>query len=81
MLMKKGKLYPDFKHFLPIELLKHIAVYFVQELAPSPSINMKFEMQHDNDINWNDLSTDILVLIQRTATIIFYTSFQCRIPG
>ena len=52
---KGCEIYPDFNLFSPNELRKHIGVYFVQGLAPSPNINMKFKGQRENDINGNDL--------------------------
>ena len=49
----EGGIYPDFFPFTPFELRKHIAVYFVNGLAPSPKVAMKFQSQAQNDINGN----------------------------
>ena len=55
-----GEIYPNWKPFGPAELRKHIAVYFVQGLSPSQTIDMKFKSQGDNDINGNDFITRCL---------------------
>ena len=51
---QKGEIYPDFKPFTPTELRKHIGVYFVHGLSPSPHVNQKFQSQADNPMNGND---------------------------
>ena len=51
---QEGEVYPEFEIFSPVELRKHIALYFVQGLSPSPTIDMKFKSQDEDDINGND---------------------------
>ena len=51
---QKGETYPDFKPSTLTELRKHIGVYFVHGLSPSPSVSHKFQSQADNPINGND---------------------------
>ena len=60
----EGEIYPDFKPFSPIELRKHIGVYFVHGLAPSPSISMNFKPHSENNVNGNDFFIDVLDLVQ-----------------
>ena len=49
-----GEIYPDFYPFTPDETRKHLGVYIVHGLAPSPEANMKFKTQSEDDINRND---------------------------
>ena len=51
---QEGEIYPDFVPFTAIELRKHIGVYFVHGLAPSPTMKMKFKRQGANIMNGND---------------------------
>ena len=51
---QEGEIYPDFVPFTPIELRKHIGLYFLHGLAPSQLLNMKFKTQRENCINGND---------------------------
>ena len=46
--------YPDFKPFTPREIEKHLAVYFVNGLNPSPQVEMKFRQQAHDPIQGND---------------------------
>ena len=49
-----GEIYPDFYPFTPDEMRKHLGVYIVHGLAPSPEVSMKFKNQSEDDINGND---------------------------
>ena len=57
---QEGEVYSDFTQFTPIELRKHIGVYFLHGLAPSPTISMKFKKQSQNCINGNDFVSSCL---------------------
>ena len=56
-----GEVYPDLEPFSLIELRKHIDVYFIHRLAPSPHVSMKFKLQRDNVLNGNDFVKTCLV--------------------
>ena len=49
-----GEIYPDFYPFTPNELRKHLGLYIVHGLAPSPEVSMKFKSQSEDDINGNN---------------------------
>ena len=55
------EIYPDFKPFIPEELRKHLGVYIVPGLSPTPELNMKFQSQAEDDINGNDFVKRCLV--------------------
>ena len=57
----EGEIYPDFKLFIPEELRKHLGVYIVNDLSPTPYLNMKFQSQAEDDINGNDFLKQCLV--------------------
>ena len=50
----EGEIYPDFKPFIPEEIRKHLGVYILHGLSPTPELNMKFQSQAEDDINGND---------------------------
>ena len=50
----EGKVYPDYIPFTNDELRKHIGLYMVHGLAPSPQVSMKFSSQEQDEINRND---------------------------
>ena len=50
----EGEIYPDFYPFTPDEMRRHLGVYIVQGLFPSPEVSMKFYTQSEDDINGND---------------------------
>jgi Transposase IS4 len=47
-------IYQDFKPFTPREIEKHLAIYFVNGLNPSPQVEMKFRQQAFDPIQGND---------------------------
>lgn len=49
--------YPSFKDnpFTPSEIERHIGLYFLNGLSPSPSVDMKFKNQTDDPVNGNDM--------------------------
>ena len=47
--------YPDFVSFTPREIERHLGVYFINGLNPSPQVKMKFRSQEQDPINENDL--------------------------
>ena len=49
-----GGKYKDFKHFTLHELMKHIGLYLLQGLSPSPQVEMKFHSQSEDPVNGND---------------------------
>ena len=49
-----GGYYRDFVKFTPEEIRKHIAVYILHSLSPSPQLAMKFNTQVQDEINGND---------------------------
>ena len=51
-----GGKYKDFENFTLPELMRHIGLYLVQALSPSPQVEMKFNSQKDDPVNGNDLS-------------------------
>ena len=52
---KDGVIYRDWKPFTSKELMKHIGVYFLQGVSPSPQVEMKFNCQATNPCNGNDM--------------------------
>ena len=48
-----GGKYKDFKHFTLHELMKHIGLYLLQGLSPSPQVEMKFHSQSEDPVNGN----------------------------
>ena len=48
------EVYPDYIPFYNDGLRKHIGVYMVHGLSPSPHVSMKFNSQQEDDINGND---------------------------
>ena len=49
----EGGLYPDYVSFTTEELRRHLGVYIVHSLSPSPEVGMKFQTQSEDDINGN----------------------------
>ena len=52
---KHGTIYSDFKDFTPVELMKHIGVYFLQGVSPAPRVELKMKPQCMDPINGNDM--------------------------
>ena len=50
----EGEIYLDFKPFIHEDLRKHLGVYIVHGLSPTPELNMKFQSQAEDDIHGND---------------------------
>ena len=50
-----GGKYHDFEPFVLPELMKHIGLYLLQALSPSPQVDMKFNLQQEDPVNGNDL--------------------------
>eukprot|EP00957_Ditylum_brightwellii_P013216 997438-Ditylum_brightwellii.AAC.2 len=46
--------YDMFTNFTPAEIEKHIGVYTLNGLSPSPDIKMKFSQQKNKEVNKND---------------------------
>jgi len=49
-----GGKYKDFTQFTLEELMRHVGLYLLQGLSPSPQIEMKFTSQHEDPVNGND---------------------------
>ena len=49
-----GGKYKDFRKISLHELMKHIGLYFLQGLSPSPLVELKFHSQSDDPVNGND---------------------------
>ena len=49
-----GGKYDNFVNFTTVELMKHIGLYLLQALSPSPQVEMKFRSQKDDPVNGND---------------------------
>ena len=50
----EGEIYPDFKPFIPEELRKHLGVYILHGLSPTPELNMNLQSQAEDNINGNE---------------------------
>ena len=50
-----GGKYEDFVNFSTDELMKHIGIYLLQALSPSPQVEMKFHSQVEDPVNGSDL--------------------------
>ena len=46
--------YPDFKPFTPSEIRKHVGIYVLQGLNPSPRVEWKFAPQRRDKVHGND---------------------------
>ena len=51
---QEGEVYPDYTPFTNYELRKHIGLYMVHGLDPSPQMSMKFTSQEQDEIIGND---------------------------
>ena len=51
---EEGKSYPDFIPFTCAELRKHIGLFMLQGISPSPQISMKFKNQNEDFANGSD---------------------------
>ena len=51
---KGGTIYTDYVPFSVEEMMKHIGIYFLHEVSPSPQMEMKFRPQCDDPFNGND---------------------------
>ena len=49
-----GGKYDCFENFTTVELMRHIGLYLLQALSPSPQVEMKFQSQKDDPVNGND---------------------------
>ena len=49
-----GGKYKDFTNFTLDEIMRHVGLYLLQGLSPSPQIEMKFTPQHEDPVNGND---------------------------
>ena len=49
-----GGKYDNFENFTTNELMKHIGLYLLQALSPSPQVEMKFASQTEDPVNGND---------------------------
>lgn len=52
---KDGTIYKDFVPFTVHEIMKHIGVYFIHGVSPSPQVEQKMRSQVDDPINGNDM--------------------------
>ena len=50
-----GTIYPDFVPFTVDELMKHIGIYFLNGVSPSPQVEQKLSPQEKDPINGNDM--------------------------
>ena len=50
----QGGKYHDFEPFSIVEFQRHIGLYLVQALSPSPQVEMKFHSQLEDPVNGND---------------------------
>jgi hypothetical protein len=50
----QGGKYHDFEPFSIVEFQRHIGLYLVQALSPSPQVEMKFRSQLEDPVNGND---------------------------
>ena len=51
----QGGMYPDFKPFSYEDIEKHLALYILQGLNPSPQVEQKFTSQANDPVQGNDL--------------------------
>jgi Transposase IS4/SAP domain len=51
---QKGYPYPDFTPFSVDEVKKHLGLYILNGLSPSPRVEMKFNPQSTDEVNGND---------------------------
>ena len=51
----QGGMYPDFKPFSYEDIEKHLALYILQGLNPSPQVEQKFASQANDPVQGNDL--------------------------
>ena len=56
----EGELYPDYVSFTLDELRRHLGVYILHGLSPSPEVDMKFQTQSEYDINGNNFLNQCL---------------------
>ena len=49
-----GGKYENYVNFTTTELMRHIGLYLLQALSPSPQIDMKFHSQKEDPVNGND---------------------------
>ena len=52
---QQGHLYPEFQPFSPADIKQFVTLYILQGLSPSPQIKMKFQPQHEDPVNGNDM--------------------------
>ena len=50
-----GTVYKDFVPFTTFELMKHIGIYFLNGVSPSPRVEMKMQPQTVDQFNGNDM--------------------------
>jgi hypothetical protein len=51
-------IYPTFEKFTPVEIKRHLGLYLLQGVAPSPQIESKFSSQKRDPIHGNDMVHD-----------------------
>ena len=51
---KNGLCSRDFKQFTTKEIRQHLGLYVLQGLCPSPRVEMKFQLQHQDKLHGND---------------------------
>ena len=74
----EGEVYPDWTPFTPVEFRKHIGVYMINGVSPSPSVGMKMKSQNDDDINGNDFVRRCIGPGGKGATSTSDVFLQCR---
>jgi len=62
------QVYDAFTAFIPIELKRHIGLYILQCLAPSPQVKYKFQNQAADPVNGNDLCHEVFEIMLRKGT-------------
>ena len=52
---KRGGKYKDFADFSKSEVMKHLSVYLLHGISPSPQVELKFKNQLEDPVNGSDL--------------------------
>ncbi len=56
---QRGYAYPDWAPFTVEEIERHVGIYFLNGLSPSPQLEMKFSNQYEDPVNGSDLCNRI----------------------
>ena len=55
-----GTQYPNLTPFFVDEIMRHIGIYILNDLSPSPQVEMKFDSQERNPKNVNDICNRVI---------------------